>query len=244
MGNSTGNSVTCPTAGTLGAAVRDNSNPSCTGYVTCSHVAAGTGGCVSGNGIDQVAPARGDVGCNATLPPIVGHLVRIRDVDSGGAVFHADAAFVEAVDGAIDVQNECGLCAPVAATTTPEKALGQKVFKCGRTTSLTCGIVVGIGCDVTIQYGTCDDIDYVDQILVQGDPFSVDGDSGAMAYTADGAAVGLVIGGDGDAITWVTPVETVLTLLDVSLLPMTGCSGNVKYPPSQQRSVPSGVKPP
>ncbi|HEX5852234.1 MAG TPA: hypothetical protein VFY36_03990 [Solirubrobacteraceae bacterium] len=97
----------------------------------------------------------------------------------------------------------------------------QRVFKVGRTTKLTAGRLVGI------ETGRCpimlpDRRIYIFSglILIEREkraPFSSDGDSGALVYTEDFKALGIVIAGN-DRYSWASPIDACLEAVGAKLL--------------------------
>lgn len=232
MGTSTSNNLGPQSAGTLGIIVTDNKNPSVLGYLTCNHVAAGVAGCPRGFGSKQVAPGTQDhpLGWWWWWCRTIGKLERSSSIKDVHACYEVDAAFVRS-NHRVDAANACGLCAKTTKVPNPYTLLGKTVMKCGRTTHLTCGKVTGVGCTVKLEYGACDELEFVNQVRVQNpNGFSRGGDSGAAVFTAEGAVMGLLIGGDDDTITWVTPMDLVLKDLDVSLVLDEGCSVEPECP--------------
>lgn len=98
--------------------------------------------------------------------------------------------------------------------------LGQPVYKMGRTTGLTCGILDIVG--LQRQRIVINDLHYIyTNILavkcINDQPFSMAGDSGAVVYTEDGRAIGLVIAGT-DKYTFVSPLDACLKDMNATLL--------------------------
>lgn len=224
MGSSTSAVHGCGTAGTLGVVVHDRANPKIFGYITCNHVAASDRGCPTGQEIDQAAPGCAEQHiCPAAVGTEIGRLIRSSDIATGNQPYKADAAFIRAYEGAVDPENDCGLCALSTEVVKPLTALGAFVMKCGRQQSLSCAQVTGIGCTINVQYcKQCEFFQFVDQIRVEG-PFSSPGDSGSVVYTTDGGVIGLLFSGDGRNLTFVNPMQTVLDELQVDLEPVATC---------------------
>jgi hypothetical protein len=212
MGKSTSNTV-IGGAGTLGIMVADNSCPTITGYITCNHVAtAKVAHCFQGSATDQIAPGTCDrTPCSPAIP--IGKV--IRRVDMFLDKFNqADAAFV--ASQAVVPENDCGLCATTLIPADPRSVVGHSILKCGRSTGLTCGQVTGASCIIKIPYGICKEAWFFNQIRVQARGFATEGDSGSVAYTADGKLVGLIFAGDSDTMTFINPMGAVLSGLNVS----------------------------
>jgi hypothetical protein len=135
-----------------------------------------------------------------------------------------DAAIALLDDPAVDPEYPVGRITTTAAVTG-----GEAVAKVGRTTGQTRGRVTAIEMDdILVGYG--DDLGILafdGQIEIEsagGGPFSRGGDSGALVYREDGAAIGLLFAGsetggsDGSGLTYVNPIDAVLRRLGVTLL--------------------------
>jgi hypothetical protein len=104
----------------------------------------------------------------------------------------------------------------------------QDVEKLGRTTGRTRGRISAFEIDnLTVSYdvGTLRFDDQVEVESVGNEPFSMAGDSGSLVYAAEtGLAFGLLFAGsdqggsNGLGLTYLNPLETVLSELDVRLL--------------------------
>jgi hypothetical protein len=98
--------------------------------------------------------------------------------------------------------------------------LGQPVYKRGRTTGLTRGILEIVGLQrQRIVIGGRDHI-YTNILAVKCEddtPFSKSGDSGALVYTEDGYPLGLVIAGT-DQYSFVSPLDACLEDMKATLL--------------------------
>jgi hypothetical protein len=98
--------------------------------------------------------------------------------------------------------------------------LGQPVYKRGRTTGLTRGILEIVGLQrQRIVIGGRDHI-YTNILAVKCEddtPFSKSGDSGALVYTEDGYPLGLVIAGT-DQYSFVSPLDACLRDMKATLL--------------------------
>ena len=107
--------------------------------------------------------------------------------------------------------------APLAAS------LGMTVGKSGRTTGLTQGRVTQIGVSVNVNYGGGRVALFRNQIAIQSvnaNPFSAGGDSGSLIWNwaAGMRPVGLLFAGGGGT-TFANPIGTVLSALNIRLLP-------------------------
>lgn len=183
------------------------------------HVLAGSPRARAGDPVLQPGPADGGalpadrVGALAATVPLV-----------PGRTAAVDAAVALLDDPAVDPTF------PVGAVTTTAPALGgEQVEKTGRTTGVTRGRVTAIELDdVVVGYGEeLGELRFDDQIEVESTgsgPFSRGGDSGSLVYRTDGVALGLLFAGsetggeNGTGLTYVNPVDAVLTALGARLL--------------------------
>lgn len=99
--------------------------------------------------------------------------------------------------------------------------VGEEVFKQGRTTGFTSGILdVASVMNYPIQLPDGKVYAYKDLAVVKNSgskQFSQPGDSGSMVYTADGKALGLVVGGSPD-YTFLSPLSSCLKAMKAQLL--------------------------
>lgn len=106
--------------------------------------------------------------------------------------------------------------------------LGRPVAKAGRATAVRRGIITQVEIDaLRVNMGTEDnplDMTFSSQFEVVGDddrPFSQGGDSGSLVVDEQGRARGLLFAGGRDTLgvdrTFVNPIDTVLSRLDVRL---------------------------
>lgn len=104
---------------------------------------------------------------------------------------------------------------------------GTEVAKVGRTTGLTRGRVTAFELDNVIVQFDIGFLRFDDQFEVEGagdDPFSRGGDSGSLVVDADLRAVGLLFAGgevggeNGQGLTFVNPIRSVLDALKVDLV--------------------------
>lgn len=101
--------------------------------------------------------------------------------------------------------------------------LGMLVGKSGRTTGLTQGRVTQIGVSVNVNYGGGRVALFRNQIAIRSvnnNPFSAGGDSGSLVWQwgAGLRPVGLLFAGGGGT-TFVNPIASVLSALNIRLLP-------------------------
>jgi hypothetical protein len=203
-------------AGTLGAFVTvDGAVHALSNY----HVLAGSPRAEVGDLVLQPGPADGGtapadrVGTLAATVPL-----------APGRVGTVDAAIALLDDPDVDPLYPVG---PI--TTTAVAVGGEQVAKIGRTTAVTQGRVTAIELDeVVVGYGDeLGELRFDDQIEVESTgagPFSRGGDSGSLVYRADGVALGLLFAGsetggeNGTGLTYVNPIDAVLTALGARLL--------------------------
>jgi hypothetical protein len=103
----------------------------------------------------------------------------------------------------------------------------ETVYKIGRTTGYTKGIVTAIEVDnITVSYDHGTAV-FDSQIEIQGTgkgPFAAGGDSGALAFDSDNDAFGIVFGGTEQGadnrmgLTYVNQLDPILQHLDVDLI--------------------------
>ncbi|GIG28744.1 hypothetical protein [Cellulomonas marina] len=139
-------------------------------------------------------------------------------------------ALVDAAVALLDDPEAVDPTYPVGRITTTAAVLGgEAVGKTGRTTAVTAGRITAIELDdVVVGYGEgLGDLAFDDQIEVESTgtgPFSRGGDSGSLVYTQGGVAVGLLFAGsesggeNGTGLTYVNPIDAVLSALDATLV--------------------------
>ena len=97
--------------------------------------------------------------------------------------------------------------------------INRPVFKLGRTTGFTVGLLNVVGLQRQPIWLNEKQYHYMNILAVKarkGAPFSRAGDSGALVYTKDGWALGLVIGGT-DELSFVTPLDACLETMQATL---------------------------
>ncbi|HZO86946.1 MAG TPA: hypothetical protein VFB38_01305 [Chthonomonadaceae bacterium] len=128
----------------------------------------------------------------------------------------ADCAIARALNNSL-VTNAILEIGPPQGTTAA--AIDMVVHKFGRTTSYTVGHIVSADADVKVDYDTGQYV-FAGQMLVVGlnnQPFSDAGDSGSLIVErSTGQAVGLLFAGSSSH-TIANPIETALSLLNVTL---------------------------
>lgn len=87
--------------------------------------------------------------------------------------------------------------------------IGQTVVKFGKSTGITVGVVSGIKTDSRLPDSPAETCEYT-VVGIGGRKFANRGDSGAFVVQADGALVGMILGGCPDSkVTFVTPIDAV-----------------------------------
>lgn len=97
----------------------------------------------------------------------------------------------------------------------------EPVFKVGRTTGLTEGVISALEVDdLEVEYDD-GDLRFDDQLEIApagNEPFSLGGDSGSLIVDGDRKAVGLLFAGNDEDATYANPIQSVLDALGVSLV--------------------------
>ena len=203
-------------AGTLGAFVVDQNDYICA--LSNNHVLAASNRGRRGDPIFQNAVA--DAG-HARRSNVVGYLHRRAKLLANGNV--VDAA-VSTVDGSLDIDpTHAG---QMVTTWRQDGPLpGEGVWKVGRTTGVTRGVVRAIDVDgVRIDYSEAGDgsqmctFDGQIEILGAGSTpiFSRGGDSGSVILDAGDSAVGLLFAGNRAGLTYANPISAVFRSLGLT----------------------------
>jgi hypothetical protein len=219
IGNSVGHQEI--TAGTLGGFVqRPDGTPA---IVSNNHVLANENQGSIGDAILQPGPFDGGdedrdpVGSLAAFEPL--------QLNEPNLV---DCAIAELAEG-VDFESATLLDdARLAGRGEVIEAGRDEVEKLGRTTGRSRGRITAFEIDnLTVSYDM-GSLRFDDQIEVEGvggDPFSLGGDSGSLVYGAEsGLAFGLLFAGsdqggsNGLGLSYLNPLDTVLSELDVELL--------------------------
>lgn len=191
-------------AGTFGAVVRDTNG---TYILSANHVLAGENQLTAGAAIYQ--PGKLD-DPNADS---IATLERFETLQDGGELDCAIARLSAAANPAI-----LGIGVPAG---TMEPAQFLPVSKFGRSSLLTRGIVAAVRANFVIDYPRSGSLLLKGQIGIQGingQPFSDDGDSGALIVeTASRRAVGLLIG-TSLGLSVANHISLVLARLSVSIV--------------------------
>lgn len=131
----------------------------------------------------------------------------------------ADAAIAPLIDGVPHAQSFLGHRDMHGPRGTAPPTLGEPVFKIGRTTGLTRGVVdrVNVIYSVPYDHGDCWFEDLFSVVSREGPDFADGGDSGAVVVRLDGTVLGLVFAG-APMGTLCCEIDGLLKALDCSLL--------------------------
>lgn len=198
------------TAGTIGALV-DHMGTVC--VLSNNHVLANSNSAAFGDPILQPGPADNGIVPQDAFAELIGFV----PLDPSG-VNYVDAAVGRISPGTYIDTTYAGnpLGSPVQAE------LGLEVWKVGRTTGITQGVVTAVAMDdVAVQFGSST-LYFDDQIEIAGTsgPFSAGGDSGSLIMDTTGNPVALLFAGSGrNGRTFGNPIDTVLQNLDITFHP-------------------------
>lgn len=168
--------------------------------VSCNHVLAGNDPAAVGQPIFQ--PARADGGTEAVAT--VSHF----DPLEVGIANRRDCAVAGVFQGmAVDPMPLDFTLAPSGVFRVP--SVGVTVFKSGRTTGFTLGLVAETDVVVNVDFGPgLGIISWTGTVRVTGSPFILGGDSGSWAFDAPMTMAGMVFAGDEFGSGWlINPVE-------------------------------------
>lgn len=211
IGVSTGNEGEC-SAGTIGARVKKGR---ALYALSNNHVYALENEAPIGSRVLQ--PGLYDTKCVYRESNVIGSLDEYEPIGfSGENVIDAAMASVSA--------ETVGNATPADGYGTPKRqtvkaAIGQKVQKYGRTSSLTRGTVAGINATIRVIYGSRV-ATFTDQVMVSGKGgFIKPGDSGSLLVTDPGKnPVGLLFAGNSSgAYAWANPIDEVLKAFGVEI---------------------------
>ena len=209
------------TAGTLGAFAVIGEQ---VGVLSNHHVLVGDDGAV-GDAIVQPGPLDGGSAPNDQI----GTLSEFVELASSGSN-PVDAAFAVLEDVEFTTGYPGGELSGLVGVEG-----GEQVQKSGRTTGVTDGMVTAIELDgLLVDFGPQGTLQFDGQIEVESTgsgPFSDGGDSGSLVYqSSDMAAVGLLFAGgprggsNGLGLTYLNPIDVVLSQLGAQLLADDGAS--------------------
>jgi hypothetical protein len=226
-GTSSGSSICC--GGTLGGLVARGGNQ----YIlSASHVLARSDAGGIGDAIIQ--PGLVDSGCSSTSATTIANLSQFVNLESPSATTpFVDAALAQVISGQVDssgtilqlggaAENGEPTDAPPHAGTGVGPSVGLEVAKSGRSTGLTCSSITAIEAVVNLQYqkacgtGTSFSATFNDLVIVSGESFSADGDSGSLLVTQSTADPVALLVASSDTETVAAPVSDVLAALSDS----------------------------
>ena len=194
--------------GTMGCIVKDNvtNNPM---LLSNFHVMCVDSGWHAGDHMCQ--PGRVDGGVPGTD--------RIGDLNRAVLSAHVDGA-ISSLSGR---PYDCSIVDIGDVKGTASAVLNAAVSKRGRTTLLTKGFVDSINATVTIDYGDGIGLHTLtNQIGIRPDTavnpkFSDHGDSGSVVMDGNNKIIGLLFGGSSSGYTYINPIASVLSELNVSI---------------------------
>lgn len=203
------------TAGTLGAIVRQPGDDRHR-MLSNNHVLANED--LGQPGDEILQPGRFDHGVSPA--DACAHLETAVPLTSTGNL--VDAAVALAAEGiGVDPTTLTGLGALAGVRAAPLGG-GERVFKVGRTTQVTEGVVSAFDVDnlpVEFDKGI---LTFDDQIEISpaagAGPFSLGGDSGSLIVDEELRAVALLFAGNDLDVTYANPISTVLALLGVKIV--------------------------
>jgi len=223
-GSSGGSSTCC--SGTLGALVSRGGNQ----YVlSASHVLARSDAGSAGDAIIQ--PGLVDSSCSTASTTTVANLSQFVNLESPPASTpFVDAALAQVVSGQVNplgtilelggtTVNGQPTDAPPHAGSGVAPSIGLAIAKSGRSTGLTCSTITAINAVVNVQYqkgcgtGPSFTATFSDLVIVGGQGFSADGDSGSLLVTQSGADPVALLVASADTETVAAPVSDVLAAL-------------------------------
>lgn len=214
-------------SGTLGCLVRDEGGV--LHGLTNNHVSGLCNYALDGEKI--IAPGHIDISANGLDPFTIGYHARALPLVSGvpdnvDISLNQDAALIRIANSDL-VSSLQGQVCDTPALASPLQA-GLSVEKIGRTTGHTYGQVIGqvVGAfQVTYQVPSVGaQVAFFDAVFIvkgTGSPFSQPGDSGSLVISDQGGerrAVGLVFAGDAQGLSYILPLEPILTSLNVELV--------------------------
>jgi hypothetical protein len=206
-------------AGTIGALVRDRGRAdNGRRYILSNnHVLANSNASQPGDVIFQPGPLDGGTPDQHR----VGRLTRFVPIRFGsGDENKVDCAIAEVSADAV-LGDICSI-GPIAGTVRPARDMA--VWKHGRTTGLTRGLITDVDADIRVDFREAGAALFIDTVVVRGlpptTPFSDGGDSGSVIVDRpQNRACALLFAGANNAdVTFANPIQTVLSRLRVCLL--------------------------
>jgi hypothetical protein len=190
--SSTTGGVTSCCGGTLGSLVSRGGNL----YILSNnHVIARSDAGVQGDAITQP----GLIDNNCAIPPTVANLSQFFNLESGTPPM-IDAALAQIISGDIDPagtilqlgganNNNLPTDGPPHQGTGVSPAVGGTVAKSGRSTGITCSTIFAINAAFSVEYqkgcgtGATFSASYTNQVDINNNGFSAEGDSGSLIVT-------------------------------------------------------------
>lgn len=202
------------TAGTLGCLVSKNGDPDSFYILSNNHVLADCDRANIGDLILEPGPYDG-----GRLDDPIAELSDFEPIMHGNTVV-IDAAIARLLEPDSVTKDIRGIGYVQWPPTQP--ANNQSVLKCGRTTNLTEGRIVGLDEDVPVRYGS-QIINFEGQLAIQGvtGPFGKQGDSGALVVDSNNKnPVGLFFAVDvgGIGTTFANYIDVVLARFSIEIL--------------------------
>ena len=207
------------TAGTIGAVVRDSGRTdNGRRYILSNnHVLANSNAAQAGDAIFQPGPLDGGTPAGNRI----GQLTRFAPIKFGATDENkVDCAIAEVPTDAV-LGDVCSI-GPIGGPVQPTR--DTAVWKHGRTTGLTRGVITDVDADIRVSFGDAGVALFVDTVAVRGlpptTPFSDGGDSGSIILDRpqNRACALLFAGADGADVTFANPIRAVLGRLRVRLV--------------------------
>jgi hypothetical protein len=209
------------TAGTLGAFVKDRQTGKLQ-ILSNNHVLAAENQGKIGDDILQ--PGKYDNGVNPK--DAIARLTRFVPIDFSGAN-SVDGAISDLTDTSQFDARSLDRRGKLAGGGTAPLTYAEKVYKVGRTTGLTEGVVTAVEVDnisVTYDQSTATFDSQIEVRSTGNNSFAAGGDSGSLVFDERNLAIGLIFGGTlqegsgSSGLVYVNPLDTVLNDLNVDLL--------------------------
>lgn len=205
------------TAGTLGCFVRPRGTDGEEHILSNNHVLADENRARTGDRILQPGAADG----GRAPRDVVGALERTVPLRRWAANI-TDAATAELTEGLSYYYNWIEGRGELRGVRADPAAIGERVYKVGRTTGLTEGRVSAVEMDDVLVTYDMGDLIFDNQIEIEPaslwQPFSLGGDSGSLIVDGRGRALALLFAGNDADTTYANPIGDVLEALKVDLV--------------------------
>lgn len=244
--------------GTLGSLVQDTLGK--TYILGNNHVLARSNEAQIGEQIIQTGYLDTATPCSSTGTIAVAQLSTFVTIQFGGVSNYFDAAIAQILPGQVNSTGDI-LEVGTVSSASVSPSVGMSVMKSGRTTGETSGSIDKINVTVNVGgYGpcgcgqplqpACKTAKFVKQFtVIPNDGFTGDGDSGALVVkrvkTGNPNPVGLLLGETAAGSAIVTPINTVLSGLGVTVVGSTPTAqdlANSLTPPDPQMERASEIK--